>query len=121
MFSFGKATGFAEAAFALCLPEKVPAVAVAPQTWQKFVRKLDGLGENKAFDSRRVAIEMFPAFRGLFSRRKDHNSADAVLMAVWGQMQYQDSLRFASGNCSDHTEDEGSAPDTAECKTTSGL
>ena len=82
-FSFGRATGAAEAALALCLPQGVPLTQVEPQTWQKSFKEL-GEWLPAEEDSRQTALRLFPGHQHLFSRVKDHNSADAALMAVWG-------------------------------------
>ena len=81
MFSFGRAAGVADGALALALPN-ISVEAVAPQKWQNFFRARYRIGKDQDFDSRALAIQLFPAQAELFRRVKDHNSADAVLLAV---------------------------------------
>jgi len=56
---------------------------VEPQTWQKSFKEA-GEWLPAEEDSRQTALRLFPGHQHLFSRVKDHNSADAALMAVWG-------------------------------------
>lgn len=83
MFSFGRAAGVADGALALCFPGIVTD-SVAPQRWQNYYRAKFGIGKEQAFDSRELAIRLFPGMADIFfKRKKDHNSADAALMALW--------------------------------------
>ena len=86
MFNFGRAAGVMDGALAFCCPILVPE-EVAPLRWQNFFRKKFDLGRNWEFDSRALAIRLFPDNTDFFSRVKDHNSADAVLLAVWKAWQ----------------------------------
>lgn len=82
MFSFGRAAGVADGALALSFPGFV--TAVTPQKWQNFFRARYNIAKDQVFDSRTIAIRIFPALADIFfKRKKDHNSADAALMAVW--------------------------------------
>jgi len=84
MFSFGHSTGIMRGALLSMFPG-TPLVKVAPLRWQNAIRVIAEWPKPREFDSRAIALEMFPPFlRKLFSRKKDHNSADAALMAVWG-------------------------------------
>lgn len=83
MFSFGKSTGYAESALVLCLKPGTVAEKVSPQRWQNFFRKLLQWPAKAEFDSRSIAARLFPTYSDFFTRKKDHNSADAVLMAAW--------------------------------------
>jgi len=84
MFSFGRAAGVADGALALSLPADRQVHQVAPQKWQNMFRQWDGIPKGTAFDSRTLASKLFPSFsQTYFTRKKDHNSADAALMAVW--------------------------------------
>jgi hypothetical protein len=87
MFSFGEAFGAAKAALAISLPKDAPAQAVTPQAWQKFFREILSISRQQEFDSRALAIRLFPNYEKFFSRKLDHNSADACLMAVWGLLR----------------------------------
>lgn len=86
LWSFGRATGVADGAFALCLPE-LTLEEVSPQRWQRFFREQFSIQKGTEFDSRALACKIFPAQSDLFKRKKDHNSADACLIAVWKLMQ----------------------------------
>ena len=55
--------------------------AVQPSTWKRFVGLL---GEDKA-EACRVAARLYPDAAALLARMKDHNRADALLMAHYGQ------------------------------------
>jgi crossover junction endodeoxyribonuclease RuvC len=90
MFSFGRAAGVADGALALCFPGVVE--AVTPQKWQNALRVLFHIPKDQPFDSRALAIQMFPAKAHLFKRKKDHNSADACLIAVWKAFQLSSLL-----------------------------
>jgi hypothetical protein len=61
---------------------------VTPQKWQNYFRAKFGIPKEEAFDSRALASKLFPAMTDVFfKRKKDHNSADAALMAVWKSEQ----------------------------------
>ena len=86
MFSFGRAAGVADGALALSLPS-IEVEAISPQKWQNFFRARHGIPKDQDFDSRALALEIFPIMAPYFSRKKDHNSADAALIAVWKAFQ----------------------------------
>lgn len=76
-FRFGRAVGTIEGVLAM-LPLKM----VTPAIWKKHFSipgKLDGGAER----SRQLAIERFPDQAELFARKKDHNRAEAALIALW--------------------------------------
>lgn len=81
MFKFGKAAGLAEG---VLLGARVPIWTPPPALWKRYFR-LNSDGER----SRQLAIQRFPAVPGL-SRKKDHNAAEALLLALW--------LRETGGN-----------------------
>ncbi len=83
MFSFGKSTGTAFGALRLAGfgKELKPVVEVAPLRWQNWVRKL--VNWEGDFDARSICSMLFPGFLDFFKRKKDHGTADAVLMATW--------------------------------------
>lgn len=86
MFSFGRASGVADGALALALPG-VPVEEVTPQKWQNYYRALLNIPRETEFDSRAIATQLFPDYADLFKRKKDHNTADAVLIAAWKLLQ----------------------------------
>ena len=58
-----------------------------PDDWQKWAGVYGAKGANGKKDkgaARRAAAARFPAQAALFKRVKDHNRADAALMAMWG-------------------------------------
>jgi len=94
-FSFGKSTG---AAFgALFTLSQHPIEEITPQAWQTWVKKnVPPRGDTRLlceqklhkpdfvkFDSRVHAVSALPDDIELFKRAKDHNSADAALMAIY--------------------------------------
>jgi len=81
VWSFGRAAGTADGALALCLD--CPAEEVSPQKWQGFFRQRLGIAKEVEFDSRAIAAQVLPSSTPYLSRKKDHNSADAILLAVW--------------------------------------
>ncbi len=86
MFSFGRASGVADGALALCLA--CPVEAVSPQKWQGFFRQLLGIPKGTDFDSRIVASKILLSSSPYLTRKKDHNSADAILLAAWRLLNF---------------------------------
>lgn len=82
MFSFGRAAGVADGALALSLPQLI-VESVTPQKWQNWFRARYGIVKGQQFNSRELALQIFPDKADFFRRVKDHNSADAVLLAHW--------------------------------------
>jgi len=84
MFAFGKATGVAVSAL---VAAKLPYIEVTPQRWQGYFWDLDKVprkkGMRKNFDSIDVASCYIPKAKPFLTRKKDHNSADALLIAFW--------------------------------------
>ena len=75
---------FASAYTTVCVVVKlcnVPLVLVTPGRWKKALN-LKGGPEGKE-QSRARAIETFPYCSSHFSRKKDHNRAEAALLAVY--------------------------------------
>ena len=60
----------------------IPIHLVTPTVWKKHYN-LPGKDKEKA---RALAIRLFPTVEGL-SRKKDHNRAEAVLLAEYGRMK----------------------------------
>ncbi len=64
---------------------------VSPTRWKRRYR-LDSGGEN----SRRRALDLFPDSAAFFARKKDHNRAEAALIARWGSFDEND-IYFRDG------------------------
>jgi hypothetical protein len=88
-FSFGRAEGAAWGALACCREDLTP-VVVSPVKWQNFFRERDGVPRPHEFDSRALASLYLPSKADLFSRKKDHNTADAFLMAIWFLLTFKE-------------------------------
>ena len=93
MFSFGRSTGVAIGALeALGLPY----CDVTPQKWQAWVRRFAGLDAKESFVSPQMAQQLaLEGYSSLFSRKKDHNTADAFLMALWASYEALDGVENA--------------------------
>ena len=75
-FAFGRAGGVLEGVLATL---GATVTLVPPATWTKTMRFFKGKDA-----SRERAIELFPEYATMFSRKKDDGRADAALLAVWG-------------------------------------
>ena len=74
MFNFGQSFGVLKG---VCAAMQLPIFFVRPAKWKKYYDLI-----NSQKDSSRVkAIEMFPKFSSMLSRKKDTNKADAMLIA----------------------------------------
>ena len=74
MFNFGQSFGVLKG---VCAAMQLPIFFVRPAKWKKHYDLI-----NSQKDSSRVkAIEMFPKFSSMLSRKKDTNKADAILIA----------------------------------------
>ena len=74
MFNFGQSFGVLKG---VCAAMQLPIFFVRPAKWKKYYDLI-----NSQKDSSRVkAIEMFPKFSSMLSRKKDTNKADAILIA----------------------------------------
>ena len=74
MFNFGQSFGVIKG---VCAAMQLPIFFVRPTKWKKHFDLI-----NTQKDSSRVkAIEMFPKFSPMLSRKKDSNKADAILIA----------------------------------------
>ena len=73
VFSFGRSSGIVEGVLAALA---IPAHIITPQVWQKAASVRGGKD-----GSRQRATELFPAYAGLFARKKDDGRADAACMA----------------------------------------
>lgn len=73
-FRFGMACGLIQG---VLLGAGVPVIDVTPNVWKKYFG-LNNDGER----SRALACRRFPSLAGL-ARKKDHNRAEALLIALW--------------------------------------
>lgn len=78
MFRFGTAFG---QILGVLQALGIPYELVEPAKWKRAMR-LPG-GKNKGETSRLRALELFPQMSSDLSRKKDHNRAEALLMARW--------------------------------------
>jgi hypothetical protein len=85
-FKYGRSVGSIEAAITLCA---IPLEIVEPSMWKRFFR-LPGKDKEAA---RQRAIALFPAAHQFFARRKDHQRAEAVLIALYGVRTLQPVTR----------------------------
>jgi crossover junction endodeoxyribonuclease RuvC len=76
-YKYGRSVGALEATIALCV---IPLEIVEPSVWKRALR-LKGKDEEL---SRQKAIELFPRAQQLLARRKDHQRAEAMLLAYYG-------------------------------------
>lgn len=86
VFTFAKSTGTAFGA--VFLKHEPAPVEVSPQRWQNYFKNLLGIDKKTRFKTvtRDVARHLFPDQAHYFTRVKDHNSADACLIAAWGAL-----------------------------------
>jgi crossover junction endodeoxyribonuclease RuvC len=100
MFHFGQASGVP---IGVLEAMEVSWIDVVPRSWQAWVREYVGWGRDDAFSACEAALQCAPpAHHGLFKRAKDHNTADAFLLALWGSVHAHDRPR-ASGKCGSQT------------------
>jgi crossover junction endodeoxyribonuclease RuvC len=78
-FRFGEAFGALQAVMAC---SAIPLTYVTPAVWKRH-HKITGKGADGAEMARRKVIDRFPHQHKAFSRKKDHNRADALLIALW--------------------------------------
>jgi crossover junction endodeoxyribonuclease RuvC len=76
-FKYGRAVGAIEAAITLC---SIPVEIVEPRPWKRFW-KLPGKDKEGA---RQKALQLFPAAHTALARKRDHNRAEASLIALYG-------------------------------------
>src|SRR5262249_44927200 len=76
-YKFGRGVGALEAVIALCA---IPLEIVEPSVWKRVLRLK---GKDKEL-SRQRALELFPLAQHLLARRKDHQRAEAMLLAYYG-------------------------------------
>lgn len=75
-FRFGRAAGALEGALAAL---KVPTTFVRPAIWKRAI----GAKAKQAEDVRALAIQTWPDMAHRFSRKCDHNRAEAALIGLW--------------------------------------
>ncbi|MGL5935521.1 MAG: hypothetical protein ACRCZI_07850, partial [Cetobacterium sp.] len=76
VFSFGHSLGTVQAVLAVL---GIPYRLVRPTAWKKHF----GLLRAEKDASRTIAIQRFPQMTGELTRKKDHNRADALLIALY--------------------------------------
>jgi crossover junction endodeoxyribonuclease RuvC len=77
VFSFGRSSGIVEGILAAY---DITTTLVTPQAWQKTMDVRGGKD-----GSRERAMQIFPAYAGMFARVKDDGRADAALIAAYGE------------------------------------
>lgn len=80
MFRYGRAAGALEGIVGCCRIPMLP--FIQPVVWKRAL----GLSRNKE-ESRQRAILLFPDDAALFERAKDHQRAEALLIAYYGGMK----------------------------------
>jgi hypothetical protein len=98
VFSFGRSTGVAFGALFLeGFGSQKPLEEVHPTRWQNFFRRTQGIPKELEFDSKSIASSIVPSYAPqLFSRVKDHGTADAFLMAAYRLLNEPLSIRLLS-------------------------
>jgi len=100
MFHFGQAAGVPVGVFETI---DLPWIDVVPQTWQRWVKDFVGLDPKQPFLSAEVALQCTKTeYHHLFKRSKDHNTADAYFLALWGAVHAY-ARPTASGGNGSHT------------------
>jgi crossover junction endodeoxyribonuclease RuvC len=77
MFTMGEGLGIWKG---IVTALKLPLTMVPPQTWKKVM--MEGMGREKEASLIR-ALQLFPNYGHMLSRKKDVDRADALLMAEW--------------------------------------
>ena len=75
-FKYGKAVGSIETTITLC---GVPVEIIEASAWKRFFHLHAGDKEG----ARQLALQRFPSAHALLARRKDHNRAEAMLIALF--------------------------------------
>jgi crossover junction endodeoxyribonuclease RuvC len=79
MFRFGQSLGTVAGVIGAL---SVPLTWTSPASWKRAM----GLNSD-AEKSRQAAVERWPSHAQRFARKKDHNRAEAALLALWGVMR----------------------------------
>ena len=103
MFRFGQALGTIAG---VCGAMGLPVQWVSPAKWKREAG-LDATAER----SRGRAIETWPQQAGLFARKKDHNRAEAALLALWAIDGFKSSIRESQAASVDASARVGSKTD----------
>lgn len=80
-FSFGRGVGLWHG---LLVASGIAFQRVLPQRWQKHFGMTDTNGVDRKTMSRQVASAMYPKLSPLFTRVKDHDRAEALLIGRYG-------------------------------------
>jgi len=64
---------------------QIPFLSVPPATWKRALGKLSS---DKEKSRARAIAEVHPNHVGLFARKKDHNRAEAYLLALYAEDRY---------------------------------
>ena len=85
VFSFGRSTGVAFGALCVALPEACPIYEAWPQRWQNYWRQYVGMEKDETFDSCLILPKILPGIsRSWITRKCDHGTGDAALIALYG-------------------------------------
>ena len=76
-FKYGRSVGAIEATI---ITSGIPMTIVEPTMWKKAYRLHGGDKEG----ARQRALQLFPAAHTLLARKKDHQRAEAALVALFG-------------------------------------
>jgi Holliday junction resolvasome RuvABC endonuclease subunit len=79
-FKYGRAIGSIEATVALC---GVPYTLIEPSVW----KRRHGLYGADKETSRQLALQLFPTAAALLARKKDHQRAEAALIAMAAEQE----------------------------------
>ncbi len=90
-FKFGAAYAAAKAAVTAC---EVPLHLVTPSKWKRALNLAGGKEGKEA--ARGLAARLFPAVASEFARVKDHNRAEAALLARYGAEAFAARLKPAA-------------------------
>ena len=82
MFNFGQSFGILKG---ICSAMQLPMYFVRPAKWKKYFNLI----KSEKDASRTRAIEIFPYFSSQFSKKKDSNKADAILIASFYHETYK--------------------------------
>jgi crossover junction endodeoxyribonuclease RuvC len=81
VFRYARACGSIEATITL---SAIPVEFIEPRIWKKFFR-IFGKDKERA---RQLALEKFPVQHSLFARKRDHNRAEACMLALFGVLSF---------------------------------
>jgi crossover junction endodeoxyribonuclease RuvC len=76
-FKYGRAVGALEAVLACC---EIPMTVIEPTAWKKLHHLRGGDKEG----GRQRALQLFPSAHALLARKRDHQRAEAALIALYG-------------------------------------